>query len=266
LAPKARAQTAFRAAGNLRKGISLDVPSFQNLSGSVAGYLQVGDEMDLVVGSLKPDGQMLTGEFHDGWREHTVEIRPESAPDFFEGTAIRSDDQIRFWASFSAGRLNGLWRSGASAGRFEIWGESRRQTLAARAFSGIAQDGLDWEGYLAGRESGAFTIQDETGFWKGGYEDRTGQADEDLHLTFHSGIVRGRGCDKDGRFAVIGSYHPHTNSVYWNKHYVRPHRIFSYQGVYEEGQVKGVWAESGLPEHCGPFEIKPLLDLADTRL
>ncbi len=219
-----------------------------------------------MLGSLVTEGQSLKGEFHDGWRDHTVEVRPEAAPDFVEGTASREDDQIRFWATLSAGRLNGLWRSGTSAGRFEIWSESRRRTLAATAHEGFAKDGLDWDAYLSGRNSGAFTIQDETGLWKGGYEDRTGQAQEDLHLTFHSGIVRGRGIDKDGRFVVIGSYHPHTNSVYWNKHYIRPHRIFNYQGLYEDGQVNGVWAEFGLPEHSGPFLIQPLLDISDTRL
>lgn len=199
-----------------------------------------------------------------GGRVH-LEILPRA--DFARGTLLLPSGSFHLQAAFSNGRLHGTWTAdGDRAGRFELWSENQIQTLAARAYAGSAKVGVDWEAYLQGRSTRAFTIEDEEGLWRGGYHDRTGDADEDLHLIFSQGVVRGRGSDKDGEFLIVGSYHPHTNSVYWNKHYVEPHRVFNYQGIYENGKVEGIWAEVGQPDYTGPFRIEPLLDTASSRL
>jgi hypothetical protein len=160
--------------------------------------------------------------------------------------------------------LDGAERDG---GRFEIWSESQRVSLAAAVHKGGdgARD-MNWDQYIEYRDQGIFSLQDETGLWRGGYQDRTGEATEDLHLWFIDGIIRGRGKDKDGNFLLLGSYHPHSSSVHWRKHYTSPHRLFEYRGWWKGGRITGEWAMIGDPDYCGPFEIEPHLEPEKTSL
>jgi hypothetical protein len=239
----------------------------ESLAGRLRGYAVEGAEW-LEIG-LESDvqGVVIRGEGVLAWQGGSAEIELHPRHDFAQGLVRLSDGEWKVQATYAGGRLHGTWTAEPErAGKFEIWSENQQETLAARAYSGSAKTGLDWEAYLQGRSTRAFTIEDEEGLWRGGYRDRTGDADEDLHLIFSEGVVRGRGSDKDGEFVIVGSYHPHTNSVYWNKHYFEPHRVFNYQGIYENGKVEGIWAEVGQPDYTGPFRIEPLLDTASSRL
>ncbi len=237
------------------------------LASRLRGYAVEGADWRSIGLQASAQNDRVIGDGALDWEGGSVELKLWPRSDFAQGAIRRGTEVIALQASFVSGRLFGTWTQGEErAGRFELWSENQTETLAARAYSGISKVGLDWESYLQGRSTRAFTIEDEEGLWRGGYHDRTGDADEDLHLIFSQGVVRGRGRDKDGDFVIVGSYHPHTNSVYWNKHYVEPHRVFNYQGIYENGKVEGIWAEVGQPDYTGPFRIEPLLDTASSRL
>lgn len=207
-------------------------------------------------GILDATGSVLRGEFDT--KTETIKLMLEGNP----ADPPMAPRPAVFDGAWIGNRFVGVWRTSDESlhdgGRFEIWSEEKRMGLANQVRKGgeVARD-MTWEQYVQYRDQGVFTLEDESGLWQGSYVDKDGQATEDLQVVFTDGLIRGRGHDKDGDFVVTGSYHNHSLSVHWRKHYVHPHRVFEYRGWWRGGVIKGRWVHVGEPDYNGPFSIEP---------